>query len=1195
MARLQFGSTWWGAHWLDAFSRIDNSNRLPRGKTYARNGSVKSVEIKGNKIRAKVQGSSFRPYKVEINIPKFTDGQKKTVIETIKKNPFFLSKLLSYEVPPKLNEQLIGKGISIFPKRWSDIQGFCSCPDSALPCKHLAAIVYLVANEIDKNPFVIFSLHGFDLPKELEKIGNRIGSQKQTTFIRSVDEILKKEVSRNNPSQETDQEETILDKIDFSKLKNMETEVFSLLSEDDLFYSSSFRVLLRKVYNKTQKNISKTKMEITMAKKRNEQHATEYHRFRLILDKHLIITEGTLKNDSIFSFGGIDFAKSLDKLTNYLAMLPEEELKTYTPETQWLWSVFRFSFELMEKNAYVPEIIELEKGLYKIIYTPFLANSDVSDLFQKLSQSKVAEEIIGLRFDKKGISYPDLQEQTKLIISKMIGSFMEASHQGISLSDKGKIHPPEDKEIERLFFTDSAVKLNTFGLENIPKAVYKWLSKLHLNKSPYTPIIKIEEAKDLNKDFSIDINIESTKKGTIEKPRSLKETFEDQTEDIMELLHNLSILSEQFEELETIISSGGKKKVELSSDEFAQILLEKLPVIKLLGVKILLPKGMEDILSPRISLKASRKKGSTTSSLTGFLSLGDMLDFNWRIAIGDKTYKVEEFKKLLKNSRGLVKIHDQYVMVDHKTLEKLFQRTDSPPSIYGPESIQNVISEEYEGAKMEIDQSVREMIKELTKEEETNTPKEILADLRPYQARGYQWLYKNSRIGLGSLLADDMGLGKTLQVITFLTKLKEEGFLEGKPALVVAPTTLLTNWLKEIMRFSPTLEVSIYHGTKRKEHRKNTDVVITTYALARIDQSFFKKQDWSAVILDEAQNIKNHTSSTSKAIKSIPGKIRIAMTGTPVENRLEEYWSISEFLNKGYLGNFSSFQQNYSIPISHDRNHQAIERFQKVTKPIILRRLKTDTSIISDLPSKVETDHYPSLTKEQSALYQSTLDRIMEEVEKEEGFDRRATIFKLINALKQICNHPSQYLKKDDPKEELSGKSALLLELMKTIYENNEKVLIFTQYREMGELLVKMLQNNFKTEPLFLHGGVSREKRDTMVERFQNDPYYKIMILSLKAGGTGLNLTSASHVIHYDLWWNPAVEAQATDRAYRIGQNKNVMVYRFVTKGTFEEKINTMIASKKELASLTVQTGEGWIGDLTNEELKDMFELEKNT
>ncbi|MBA3901701.1 MAG: DEAD/DEAH box helicase, partial [Bacteroidetes bacterium] len=479
---------------------------------------------------------------------------------------------------------------------------------------------------------------------------------------------------------------------------------------------------------------------------------------------------------------------------------------------------------------------------------------------------------------------------------------------------------------------------------------------------------------------------------------------------------------------------------------------------------------------------------------------------------------------------------------------------------------------------------------------EVELPKAINAQLRPYQHRGYSWMYRNAKIGFGSVLADDMGLGKTLQVITTLLKYKEDGLLEKEKALVVAPTGLLMNWQTEIEKFAPSLKTKIYHGTNRRfEESDDFDILISSYGIVRSDAKELKKKKWHSLVIDEAQNIKNSNTEQTKALKTIGANHFIAMSGTPVENRLSELWSIMDYSNRGFLGNAKEFNDSYGIPIQQSNDIEVAEKLKKVTAPFMMRRLKSDKTIISDLPDKIEMDCYSSLAKEQASLYEKTLQKAMEDIEGIEAIDskamfvRQGLVLQMIMALKQICNHPTQFLKNNILDASLSGKMDLLFDKLDSITESGEKVLIFSQYTEMGNLLKHFITERYKEEPLFYHGGCTLKQRSAMVDNFQNNRADKIFILSLKAAGTGLNLTAANHVIHYDLWWNPAVEAQATDRAYRIGQKSNVMVHRFITKNTFEERINDMIQSKKALAEMTVSTGENWIGNLSNKELKDLF------
>ena len=446
------------------------------------------------------------------------------------------------------------------------------------------------------------------------------------------------------------------------------------------------------------------------------------------------------------------------------------------------------------------------------------------------------------------------------------------------------------------------------------------------------------------------------------------------------------------------------------------------------------------------------------------------------------------------------------------------------------------------------------------------------------------------KLGFGSVLADDMGLGKTLQVLTTILYLKENNLIKGN-VLVVAPTSLLSNWQKEIEKFTPALTSFIYHGINRKLPDDNPDIILTSYGMVRQDFEIINRLDIFLCVIDEAQNIKNPSSKQTQAIKSLDVKHKMALSGTPIENRISEYWSIFDFINKGYLYSLRIFNEIFIKPIENSHDEVVLSKFKKITSPFILRRHKTDKNIIKDLPDKIVNDIYCNLTVKQAAMYEQTLNVLIRDVEDSEGIGRKGMILKLITSLKQICNHPAQYSKSDKMSVDESGKMQVLINILETILENDEKVIIFTQYVQMGEILDKLIGKHFNQEVLFFHGQLSRKKRDELVDKFQNNENYSIMVLSLKAGGTGLNLTAASNVIHYDLWWNPAVENQATDRAYRIGQEKNVMVYRFITTGTFEERINQVLSEKVELAELAIDSNESFITEMTDSDLKEMLKL----
>ncbi len=623
-------------------------------------------------------------------------------------------------------------------------------------------------------------------------------------------------------------------------------------------------------------------------------------------------------------------------------------------------------------------------------------------------------------------------------------------------------------------------------------------------------------------------------------------------------------------------------------EEMGRFLQGQAELLKLLGIRVRLPKKLAKLAQPALRLKASAKGQVEEFS---YLSLAEMLQFSYELALGEDPISAREFRQLLKSAGSLVRYRDQFVMLDAGEAQSLLRRLqDGPSSLSGMERLRVMLAGEQGGIRIDLDETLRRILDHLAQPGDIALPAGVHATLRPYQERGFRWLHSNIERGLGCCLADDMGLGKTLQVLTLLLKRKEDGAL-AHPALIVCPTTLVGNWQKECEKFTPGLDVAVYHGAQRQLAVKGKDMVITTYGLVRRDAAKFKAKEWSLVILDEAQAIKNPDADQSKAVKGLKAGAAIAMTGTPVENRLSELWSIFDFIGKGYLGSLAGFKRDFATPIEKYRDPAKAESLRRVTAPFMLRRMKTDKSIIQDLPEKIITDDYCNLTREQAALYQSEVKNALAVIQESEGMARRGLIFQMITRLKQICNHPVQYARKGSADKGASGKAERVVELLAAILQAHEKALVFTQYREMGELLAEMIRAELRHAPAFFHGGVSRARRDQMVAEFQENAAHRIMIVSLKAGGTGLNLTAANHVIHYDLWWNPAVENQATDRVFRIGQQKNVMVNRLITLGTFEEKIDAMIKAKQELTDLTVSAGEHWITELSDRELREIFAL----
>jgi SNF2 family DNA or RNA helicase len=635
-----------------------------------------------------------------------------------------------------------------------------------------------------------------------------------------------------------------------------------------------------------------------------------------------------------------------------------------------------------------------------------------------------------------------------------------------------------------------------------------------------------------------------------------------------------------------------------------EFLTERAAALEQAGFGVLLPawwtrKGTKLRLSVRANVKSPKMQGATG------ISLGALVNFRWEVALGDESLSLKELEALAKLKQPLVKVRGQWVQMSADEIQTAleFWKKRAPETATVRDVVKMALGAD--GATRDVDFAgvqaegwVADLLGKLegtTAFEELATPSEFQGDLRPYQVRGYSWLAFLQRWGLGACLADDMGLGKTVQTLALIQDHWTAG--NRRPMLLICPTSVVGNWQKEAARFTPDLPVMIHHGTTRakqaafKKAAAGQALVISSYALLHRDLAYLQDVDWAGVILDEAQNIKNPETKQAKAARTLKADCHIALTGTPVENHVGDLWSIMEFLNPGFLGTQAEFKQRFFVPIQAMRDAEATERLKRLTSPFLLRRLKTDKQVIADLPDKLEMKVFCTLTKEQASLYTAVLREAEEALADSEGIQRKGMILGMLSKLKQVCNHPAQFLGDNSSVPGRSGKLARLTEMLEESLEVGDRALLFSQFTEMGQILVRYLEETFGREVLFLHGGVPKRRRDAMVERFQSADGPPLFVLSLKAGGTGLNLTRANHVFHFDRWWNPAVENQATDRAFRIGQTRNVQVHKFLCVGTFEERIDEMIESKKEIAEQVVGAGEGWLTELSNRQLRDLFAL----
>ena len=1195
MSRTSYGRTWWGAQWLQSLTDIDHDNRLPRGRSYANRGAVRDLVVTDNSIQARVQGSRPRPYEVRIEVPPVPDADAARLAQRLAKDPGLIARLLHRELDPAVLEASTALGIPIFPRRWSDLQMHCSCPDWAVPCKHLAAVIYLLSQEIDGDPFLVFRLRRIDLGALLAPHGLAMPADVSPALPAGVLQLYGDEAAPNFVAGADASADATTDAcadapgaagtLDFTTLPDLREALWRLLPARPTFWrGGDFRDLADKALARIARQ---ARHALDTAAPPGDAAPLPDGLVTLVID-----AQGFLQPRSVTPAGG-----RLDTLAAWLdalAGLAPERLSDLPPSIGHLNTVRLMALHLLAQGAVLPQLFAPDARTLGLRWGAAELDTTVRAMVQRLADTLPPDLVLQQRGRKlEPLSAPT---QARVLLSGFIDTLLRRWAATSTIADKAT-RSREDTKVMALFFGLGQARLDGPGEGAIGGSIQTWLSRLHLGAQAYRPVLRIDEA-DGEEGFSLSLAVVD-ERSRLDPPTPLATVLSKASwaPHRLDVLKSVALLAEFHPPLNDYVRQGARRPLALCAEALPALLFETLPALRLMGVRTMLPRALQRLWRPRLSMQIK----AAGSSVPSVLNTDTLLSFDWKVSIGDQWLSATEFERLLGKADGIVAFRGQYVMLDAAQMASLRAHLARPPTLSGADLLRTALAGEHDGAPVALNKAAARLVARLQQEDEVPLPKGLQATLRPYQKRGYAWLWRNTRLGLGSVIADDMGLGKTLQVLALLLRLKEDGALDDARALVIVPTSLLGNWQKEAARFTPGLSVEVFHGSKRELGPTRPDLLLTTYGVARSEAARLKAMAWRVLVVDEAQNIKNPTAAQTRALKSISASTKLAMSGTPVENRLSEYWSIMDFAQPGHLGGLSHFTREFATPIQTHRDAAAAARLRRVMAPFMLRRLKSDKSIISDLPDKLEQDQHCTLSREQAALYETVLREALKSINGESrSFQRQGLVLQMILALKQICNHPAQYLKQGAADAAASGKAQRLLDLLDEIAATQGKALIFTQFREMGELLVQMLHarqaqagasGGAGHEPMFLHGGVPRARRDDMVERFQTDPGQRIFVLSLKAGGTGLNLTAANHVIHYDLWWNPAVEAQATDRAYRIGQQRNVQVHRFITRGTFEERINEMIRSKRELAELTVGTGETWIGQLPPDELKALFQL----
>jgi uncharacterized Zn finger protein/superfamily II DNA or RNA helicase len=1147
----RYGITPWGSWFIDVLDSYQMGARLERGRTYANTGKVLSLELNADHVIAKVQGN-YRPfYRVEIIFPALKEAEQ--VYRMIESDPPLLARIAAGELPETFLHKLKNKGINLIPRHWREMKRFCNCPDDGDPCKHMAALYYIIAREIDADPHVLFRLRGMDLAA---RFGNTAVHQITPPFA-----ITFAAQEKSAPGL------TAGKAPELEEIPHCGELIGSLLPPAPPFCEKNFTMVMAEFYHHC------ARYQAWAAADEHIQAVREHNFSRSVWT--VLCTNPGPGAELVLQAEDINGKKSrhsvYDAFEHFVRFSSEDGTASYT----FLFYLFKLLNLVCFSGAFIPYVL-VENGTLKIIWRPFETLPPIPYMFKAVVKWCPASRegaILVLKVKNKTVSG---QSVVDLLASAFLNEFVRRKFllfRGIGGSFGRQGTGEEYRELLNLFFQGIKIDVSSPARRSLPTAIDQWLSVLHIDFSAcrYSLTVKIAKAKQNSTDdlqFALFMDaLTEQEEGTLKTP--LYKCTD------LEILRAPTALSNYLPEIREFFNHP---KVRLGEARLVSFLDSAVSLLTRLGITVNLPKALARELKPRLVIKGNPAKGS----LVRYLDLNTLQEFKWQIAVGDRVLTIEEFEKLVKEKRSLVRFRDGFVKMNPEEFSRLLKKAQNTAP-----DINDFLRAHFSGDTI-LAFDARETINNLFREQNFPIPPTLNAVLRPYQKRGYNWVCSLLFSEFGCILADDMGLGKTIQSIAVLLRLKGEKLLSSG-CLVIAPAALLSNWEKELSRFAPSLNVSRYHGSRRVLNRK-CDVLLTTYQTAVRDAEKLKQEAFSLLLVDEAHLMKNADTRLSRTVKRLHAKYRLALSGTPVENRLEDLRSLFDFILPGYLGDAVQFKEQYRVPIEVMRNREQAEALRKITSPFLLRRLKTDKKIIKDLPEKIVANEYAVLEKEQAALYESVVAESIRKSEEIDPKERPSLILSMLTSLKQICDHPRVFDKESPAVSSLSGKSQLFLTLLEEILANREKTLVFSQYVETLNCLEHIIKKELGEAPLVYHGSLSQNIRSGIIDRFQNDPAARILLVSLKAGGLGLNLTAASRVIHYDLWYNPAVENQATDRAFRIGQKRTVFVHRFITKNSFEEKIDAMITSKQELADMTIASGESWIARMSHEELKSLFE-----
>lgn len=1189
MARKKYGTTAWGAWFLNMLNAYDGTGRLSRGKSYANTGKVFELKLDGQSVSAKVTGHYDPFYRVTITFPEMSEKTKAAIDAIFSENDFALAGLKQGFMSDELIQIFEARNIELIPAEWKKLRRKCSCPDSGDPCKHMAAVLFILAREIDFDPRLIFQIAGYPLGDAAAKAEMQNGKAKAAANTGLDAQTHKRaEIPIEAPvpiwlREKTDQtENTARELLNFERNENYIELITKLLPKSIAFSDNDFSIKLRELYHTALQHFNFQDSDDENTFSEELKSANLCYAQSSVDEKNLqdIAKNFPLNGDGVLTLR-IDFNKTysyhftLLQAENFF-MRQLDDKKDFTESFCILYSFYSLAKKIIYECAFVPAVSFNETTNEISIFWKALTLSDeINSCIEKFSLLLTKE------------FFPLLPSWGRRYCAEiLLTAYLTEFVRSLKFIPKSSA---SDREIDALFFSGSTIDGSIPGNTNLAHVLYAWALVFNHTKSEYRYRLMLTERKIkkgtryytdgeyLNLSAEV-LNTNDSNPSFVSLPNALAKTKD--TEKILQVPIMLSSY------LPTLSKLAREESLSVPINELVSFLTESVTLLRRFGIEIILPKSLQKTLKPKKVLSVTSKNENAT--VQSFLNLQELLSYDLAIMLGDEKISVDEFKTLVKKNERLVKFKNKYVLLDPHEVQLLLNAIDDDKKISQSELMQEVLI-----GDAVLSDAAKLQVETIFKVGNIDAPTDLNAKLRPYQHTGFAWMYSNIKSGFGCLLADDMGLGKTIQVLSLMLTLKAAGELHTVNAdsvLIICPASLISNWTHETKKFAPSLQYCVFHGSGRKLNT-DADIIFTTYQTMQLEEKILHEKKFAGIIIDEAQAIKNAATKSARSLKKLKSSFRIALTGTPVENSLEDLRSIFDFIMPAYLGDTKTFKTKWRIPIERHADKKVAEDLKKITAPFILRRLKTDKNIISDLPEKIVSNNYCSLTPEQVALYQAIVETELQAVQhSESAVKRRALILKLLTNLKQVCNHPHAFDKNVPCDFKLSGKMQMLIELLCKSFESGEKVLVFSQYVETLKLIQTAIESKIKTSCLLITGRQSQERRSGNVALFQNDSLYRVLLISLKAGGTGLNLTAANRVVHYDLWYNPAVEDQATDRAFRIGQKSNVFVNRFICAGTFEEKIDTMIQQKRKIAGV-IAGSETWISRLSDSELAELLAL----